>query len=72
LDIDYQELVQDPIAAVGKVYDYWGQPMTADHELQMADWLKNRNPYDRKRVGHHNYNAAAFGIGNEELARLES
>ena len=72
LDVEYQVLVRDPIATVGKVYDFLGQQLTADHESRMADWLKSKNPYDRERAGHHNYDAASFGVSKEELARLAS
>ena len=68
-DVEYHALVRDPIAAVGKVYDFFGQPLTADHDACMAKWLKSENPYDRNRVGQHNYDAASFGISSEELAR---
>ena len=70
LDVEYHALVRDPIAAVGKVHDFFGQPLTADHEACMAEWLKSKNPYDRNRVGQHNYDVASFGISSEELARL--
>ena len=70
LDVDYRELIQDPIGTVARVHDHFELPLTAEHEAAMHTWLAGRNPYDPKRAGQHTYTAREFGLDEERLRLL--
>ena len=59
--LPFKEIVADPIAAVGKVYDHAGLHLTATYERRMRTWLSNpANKIDR--YGRYRYSHEPFGI----------
>lgn len=59
--LPFKEIVADPIAAVGKVYDRAGLRLTAKHERCMRTWLTDpANKIDR--YGRYRYSHEPFGI----------
>jgi hypothetical protein len=70
VDVFYRDLVGDPLAVVGAIYDRLGFPLTAAAERAMRDFLR-RNPRDR--YGRHEYGLAEFGLDPaEEECRYRS
>jgi hypothetical protein len=66
LDLDYQELVAEPLACVQRIYDFAGMELTADALAAMKEWAVE-NARDRRPV--HRYTLAEFGMTEEALAR---
>ena len=58
-DLDYREIVQDPIGAVRRLYAHFGDELTPAAEANMRDFLA-KNPKDKH--GAHHYTLAQFGI----------
>lgn len=67
-DVDYQSLLQDPIGEVARIHEYFGIPLSAEAECEMARWIP-KNPYDPNKVGRHSYTAAQFGLDPNVLTR---
>jgi hypothetical protein len=59
LDVDYQDLVADPMRAAGEIYEWLGWPMTAEGERAMNSYLAAAT---RDRFGRHTYDLAQFGL----------
>jgi hypothetical protein len=64
LDIQYDQLVADPIATVRAIYDHFKLPYTAAFEAGIARYLA-QNP--KGKHGRHNYNSADFGLIDEAI-----
>ena len=63
LDLQYADLVRDPIAAVRRVYDHFGMELSPVAEGRMRHYLVER-PKDRHGV--HHYSLAQFGFDRDE------
>jgi hypothetical protein len=66
LDLDYEELVRDPMACVRRIYLFAGMPLTPEALRSMREWAVE-NARDRRPV--HRYTLAQFGMSEEALAR---
>jgi putative membrane protein len=66
LDVDYRDLVRDPIATVRRIYAFFAVPLTAEAVTRMRRFLAE-NPKDRH--GEHRYALAQFGLDPAEEAR---
>jgi hypothetical protein len=62
VDVRVAELMADPVATVGRIYDEAGWPFTADAERGVAAWWAENPP---GRHGRHEPDAAAFGLTPE-------
>ncbi|MBK8490367.1 MAG: sulfotransferase [Saprospirales bacterium] len=62
LDVDYTNLVDNPLAIVREIYDFAGQPLTPDTEaaLMRALALNRQHKY-----GKHQYQLSDFGLHEE-------
>ncbi|MDP8992304.1 MAG: sulfotransferase [Actinomycetota bacterium] len=70
VDVSYDTLVADPIAAVGQVYDRLGRPLGGAAEGAMRRWVEE-NPQHRHGV--HRYRLEEFGLdGPGVLAALST
>ncbi|MEY2446932.1 MAG: hypothetical protein QOH79_408 [Acidimicrobiaceae bacterium] len=58
-DVWMDDLVRDPMATMGQLYDRLGWPMTAQAELAMRSWLADNPEHAR---GGHDPAAEAFGL----------
>ena len=63
-DLHYEELVENPIAAVRGVYEYFGYEYGDIFENNMREWLAG-NPKDKH--GRHRYSLADYGLTREEV-----
>jgi len=59
VDIQFEEVVADPVAALGPAYERFGIPWSSDVERHMRSFLKN-NP--RAKHGSHQYEIEDFGM----------
>ncbi|RIL06353.1 MAG: sulfotransferase family protein [Proteobacteria bacterium] len=58
-DLDFAELVADPIAALGRMYEHFGFDFSAEAERRMRAWHAT-NP--QHKHGGHRYALAQFGL----------
>jgi hypothetical protein len=70
-DVEYENLVRDPIGTVASIYDFFGLELSSTYENSMHDWLRTKDNWNPKKVGRHNYTAASFGLTDSQLSRLE-
>lgn len=64
LDVQYADLVRDPIGELKRIHDFAGIPWTAAAEERMRRWLVD-NP--QRKYGTHRYAASDFGLGEDEI-----
>jgi len=58
-DVDYHELVSDPVATVSSMYDHFGIVLSEDAERAMRHWSGDHGPGEH---GRHEYSLAEFGL----------
>jgi hypothetical protein len=63
LDVQYRDLVRDPVAAVRAVYGHFQRELTPIHERRMRAWMRD-NPQGKH--GRHRYSLEQFGIDAEQ------
>ena len=63
-DVDYKELVKDPIGTTKKVYAHFGLEWTEAYEHALGQFMR-KNPKDK--LGKHSYSAEDFGLTNEGI-----
>jgi hypothetical protein len=67
MDVQYTDLVRDPIGTVRRIYTHYDLPFTAQAEERMRRFLAE-HPKDKH--GPHHYSLAEFGLDpDEERAR---
>ena len=66
IDVQYQELVRDPIATVRKVYEYFAFPFSAEFEERMRAWMTTNQQH---RFGKHGYDLAQCGLEADRIHR---
>lgn len=59
LDIDYDALEADPLAAIAQIYDFLGRELTPEARRKMQAFL-DANPKDKHGV--HRYSLAEYGL----------
>ena len=67
IDVQYGDLLRDPIGTMRKLYAALGDTLTPQAESHMRVWLDD-NPRDK--FGKHDYQLAQFGLSVETLAPL--
>ena len=65
LDIQYADLVADPIATVQAIYDHHGYDFTEAFEVAMRQWLDDNRQH---KHGAHRYTLEEYGL-NEDAVR---
>ena len=65
LDIQYAELLADPIATVQRIYDHHGYDFTEAFEVAMRQWLDDNRQH---KHGAHRYTLEEYGL-NEDAVR---
>ncbi|MGA1876256.1 MAG: sulfotransferase family protein [bacterium] len=63
-DVQYQDLVTDPIAVVRSIYDYFGYDVKITMETNMKNWLA-ANP--QHRYGIHRYSLDEFDLDQKTI-----
>jgi hypothetical protein len=64
IDIRFDDLVADPIAAVRAIYSRFGYPYCAAFEQKMLRYLENDRAAPRPR---HAYSMEQFGLSRREI-----
>ncbi|HVU10188.1 MAG TPA: sulfotransferase [Phototrophicaceae bacterium] len=63
-DVQYRELMADPLEMVRRIYNYFGGALTPDAEVAMSRWLA-----DNAHGAHegHRYSAAQYGLSDDQI-----
>ncbi|HZP30515.1 MAG TPA: sulfotransferase [Acidimicrobiia bacterium] len=64
LDVQYADLVADPLATMKRIYDWAGDDLTAEAETRMREYVA-ANP--QTRFGTHSYSLEGTGLDRREL-----
>jgi hypothetical protein len=65
VDVQYDDLVADPVRTVARVYEGVGEELSPDARAAIAEFVSHR---DRHRSGAHTYDPKEFGLDPDELA----
>jgi hypothetical protein len=65
LDVNYRELVADPLGLIRRLYTHFDLPFSDEAARRMRRHLAN---YPKDKHGAHAYSLAAFGLDHGELA----
>lgn len=65
-DVNYNDLMKDPIDVVHRIYDYFGLEWSDEFEVAMVKWLRD-NPQGKQ--GRHVYNLAECGLTCEDIEK---
>jgi hypothetical protein len=60
-DVDYNDLVRDPVGTTKKVYAHFGLEWTSDYEATLSQYLVD-NP--KGKFGKHTYSSEDFGLSD--------
>lgn len=63
-DIQLRELIDDPVAAIKRVYDHFGLPFADDMPAKITDYLNNK---PQGKFGKHSYSMESFGLSEGGL-----
>ena len=66
IDIDYSDLLGDPIGVVRRLYSQFGNDLSSEVELRMRAFLE---AYPHAKHGQHSYTLAAFGMDPEKISK---
>jgi hypothetical protein len=64
-DVDYSDLVRDPMTVVRRIYSRLGSELSSAAELRMRTFLESNSP---ARHGRHSYSLADFGMNPVNLS----
>lgn len=64
LDIEFAELIRDPIKQVRRIHEYFGLDWDSTTEESMKNWIIANPP---NRYGIHRYSLAQFGLNEEKI-----
>ena len=64
-DVEYSDLVRNPIEVLRKIYNWLGRDLSCDVELRIRIYLETNSP---SKYGRHSYNLAAFDMDPVNLS----
>lgn len=68
-DVNYDDLIREPIAVVRRIYDQFGYNWSDEFEKAMSVWLQT-NPQGKQ--GRNTYTLAEFGLEKEEIEKRDA
>lgn len=69
IDIDYKDLVADPISCVQRIYKATGSELDETAEGIMRSWLEEQ-ARSRKKISKHEYSLADYGLDEDEVNEI--
>jgi hypothetical protein len=63
-DVSYDDLMEQPIRTVRRIYDHFGLQWSDEFEKAMESWLRD-NPQGKR--GRHSYSLADYGLTHEDI-----
>jgi len=65
-DLQFLDLIADPIGAMKRIYEYFGRKVSPGHERRMQVWIRDNPPGKR---GRHQYAIEDFGLDPAEVRK---
>ena len=65
-ELQYVDLVRDPVAAIGGAYEHLGLPIAPELPDRITGYLANR---PQTKFGVHHYDLAAYGLDADQIRR---
>lgn len=65
-DFHFRRFANDPLAEIGRIYDFLGDPLKTETEAAMHAELRTHADV-RHRVGAHRYDLATFGLSSQTV-----
>lgn len=65
-DVQFMDLIVDPIGTVKRIYEYFGRKVSPGHEKRMQVWIRDNPPGKR---GRHHYSVEDFGLDLAEVRK---
>jgi Sulfotransferase family len=65
IDVEYPDLVRNPIEVLRRIYNWLGRGLSCDAELRMRNYLEATSP---SKYGLHSYTLAAFDMDPVNLS----
>lgn len=65
VDVRFEELIREPLAAARAIHDRFGWQWTPDVEARLSAWIAKGPP---RQVGRHRYSLEDYGLGADEIA----
>jgi hypothetical protein len=65
LDIAHRDVVNDPVAAVRKVYEHFGRDFSEQHATLISDFIANHPA--ASRIGKHKHSPEEYGLNAEKI-----
>jgi hypothetical protein len=66
IDVQFQEILKDPMGVVRRIYEHFDLPLTAEAERRMRAFIAS-NPRDKH--GTHRYTPAMFGLDAHQIGQ---
>ena len=66
MDVSFYDLVQDPLAVVGRIYDHFGWTLERGAVAEMDAWLAEQAKH-RRTEKRHKYDIADYGLTREMI-----
>jgi hypothetical protein len=63
-DVEYEEISRDPIAAIRRIYDHFGWPLSREAEQRMRTLVKS---HAQRQPGNHRYHLSQFGFSERQV-----
>ncbi len=65
-DLQFQDLIANPISSVKRIYEHFGRKVSAGHERRMQVWIRD-NPKGKR--GSHRYSVEKFGTDPTKIRK---
>ena len=69
IDVDFRELIADPVAAVRRIYDHFGLPFSSTYEATLEAGARE---WGEGTAGRHRYTLTDFGLEREAVREAYS
>lgn len=66
MDVNYVDLIENPMATVGSIYERFDWPLEQTAIDAMEDW-QERQAQQRRREKRHRYDLSDYGLTPEEV-----
>jgi hypothetical protein len=64
-DLQYTDLMRDPIGEIKKLYEHFSEPFSAQAEEAMTAFMKNNR---QDKHGRHTYSVEDYGLTREQVS----
>ena len=64
VDLQYEDLVRDPVGTVASIYDFFGDALDADTQAAMTGYAA---AHPKGSLGPHGYTLAEYGLDATEI-----